>query len=139
MTSRNNRQHGYSLIEVLVAFVILATALTVLFRIFSSGLRNVDAASDYTQAVLIADTQMALPGSVDPLLPGQTEGDVAGRFKWTRSVSEYRAEHFVADAVHVPPAYIISVEVQWPAGGGVRRIQFETIRLDDSPILEGRL
>jgi len=49
---------GYSLIEVLVAFTILALTLTVLFRIFSGGLRNVDAAADYAMAVLVAEGKL---------------------------------------------------------------------------------
>ena len=72
MTPLSGKQGGYSLIEVLVAFVILAMALTVLLRIFSGGLRNVDAATDYAQAVVIANAQMNSPGSIEPLQPGET-------------------------------------------------------------------
>ena len=50
--SYDHKQRGYSLIEVLVAFTILAMALTVLLKIFSAGLRNVDAASEYGVEVI---------------------------------------------------------------------------------------
>ena len=53
------RQSGYTLIEVLVAFMILALALTVLMRIFSGGLRNVSVSSDYAVATLIAESRLA--------------------------------------------------------------------------------
>ena len=56
------RSGGYTLIEVLVAFMIMAMALTVLLRIFSGGVRNIDVSSDYARAVLIAESQLAATG-----------------------------------------------------------------------------
>ena len=41
----DRRFQGYTLIEVLVAMTILAMSLSVLFRIFSTGLLNVDASA----------------------------------------------------------------------------------------------
>ncbi|MES9912720.1 MAG: type II secretion system protein, partial [Candidatus Sedimenticola sp. 4PFRAG1] len=38
-------ERGFTLLEVLVAFVILVMSLSVLFRIFSGGLQNLDSAS----------------------------------------------------------------------------------------------
>ena len=45
--------NGYTLIEVLVAFTILALALTVLLRIFSGGLRNVSVSSDGERVIFL--------------------------------------------------------------------------------------
>ena len=78
------RSRGYTLIEVLVAFVILAMALTVLLRIFSGGVRNVAVSSDYAKAVLIAESRLATAGIDDTLAPGETDGIENGRFRWTR-------------------------------------------------------
>ena len=61
------RSRGYTLVEVLVAFVIMAMALTVLLRIFSGGVRNVALSSDYAKAVLIAESRLATAGIDDTL------------------------------------------------------------------------
>ncbi|NDP43950.1 MAG: prepilin-type N-terminal cleavage/methylation domain-containing protein, partial [Aromatoleum sp.] len=47
-------QHGFSLLEVLVAFVILSLVVTALFRVFGGSLANVSAAEDYSRAVIVA-------------------------------------------------------------------------------------
>ena len=138
MSSRSKQQRGYSLVEVLVAFVILAMALTVLLRIFSSGLRNVDAAADYARAVVIANTQMAAPGSIESLESGESEGEIERRFHWVRNISQLDPETLLAGDQARLPAYRISVEVEWNARGGTRRVAFDTIRLDDSPTRERR-
>ena len=47
--------------EILVAFVVLAAAVGVLYRTFSAGLRNVDAISGYSEAISLAERR---PSSV---------------------------------------------------------------------------
>lgn len=123
------RNGGYTLIEVLVAFMILALALTVLLRIFSGGLRNVSVSSDYARAVLVAEAQLATAGVTDALVPGETYGDDGGRFRWTRIVSNYVPyEGYGREALPVP-AYHITVVVEWPHAGSTRQIDLSTIRL----------
>ena len=126
-----NRSHsaGYTLIEVLVAFMILALALSVLLRIFSGGLRNVSVSSDYARAVLVAEAQLATAGVSDALVPGDTSGDDGGKFPWTRIVRNYVPfEGYDRGALPVP-AYHVTVIVEWPHAGSTRQIDLSTIRL----------
>lgn len=129
------QQGGYTLIEVLVAFVILAMTLTILFRIFSAGMRNIGVASQYSEAVLIAEAQLDSPGFGEPLVPGRTEGVTDQRYRWTRTVTGLQS-----DAIDpVPGAFQISVSVEWPTLTGSRRIELSTVRLESSALdAEGR-
>jgi len=129
MTPRRSQQ-GYSLVEVLVAFVILAMALTVLFRIFSSGLRNVDVSADYSRAVLVAEERLTAPGRGEDLQAGVSEGVVADRYRWTRNISEYRVEGYDPVRDSGVAAFRIEVEVLWESGRSDRRVALSTIRLD---------
>lgn len=123
------RSRGYTLIEVLVAFMILALALSVLLRIFSSGLRNISVSSDYARAVLVAEAQLATAGVTDALMPGEVVGDEGGKFHWTRTIRDYVPfEGYDRDALLVP-AYHITVTVEWPHAGSTRQIDLSSIRL----------
>lgn len=129
MTAASPSQRGYSLIEVLVAFTILAMALTVLLRIFAGGLSNIDAASEYAQALRIGEAELAVPGVVEPMLPGVTRGESDGGYSWTRRVAEFRPdERPDYDDAELPPWHI-AVQVRWAAGRGTRTIDLETIRI----------
>jgi len=135
----DHRQSGYSLIEVLVAFSILAMALAVLLKIFSAGLRNVDAASEYAQAVSIADAELAVPGVLEPLQPGITQGEEDGGYYWVRDVSEFRPVNR-PDYVDTPVLpYLISVEVTWSAGRGERTVRLDTIRIGAAGTVAGSI
>ena len=133
------RQQGYSLIEVLVAFTILAMALTVLLKIFSAGLRNVDAASEYARAVSIAEAELAIPGLLEPLHPGITRGEEDGGYNWVRDVSEFRPVNRPEYAGAPIPPYLIAVEVSWPAGRGERTVRLETIRIGAAGTVAGSI
>ena len=137
--SHDHRQRGYSLIEVLVAFSILAMALTVLLKIFSAGLRNVDAAGEYAQAVSIAEAELAVPGILEPLQPGITQGEEDGGYRWARNVSEFRpANRPDYSGAPIPP-YLIVVEVTWSAGRGERSVRLETIRIGATGTVAGSI
>lgn len=125
----DGRQSGYTLIEVLVAFMILALALTVLMRIFSGGLRNVSVSSDYATATLIAESRLAAAGIDLPLVPGETSGTEGERFEWTVSVQDYEPWPGYRSAVKGVAAYRVTVTVEWPHHDRMRRIGLSTVRL----------
>ena len=123
------RLQGYTLIEVLVAFVIMALALTVLLRIFSGGVRNVAVSADYAQAVLIAESRLATAGIDDTLAPGETDGVENGRFRWTRVVTDYEPAFDYRSTIKGLHAYHVTISVTWPNGDKERRVELNTVRL----------
>jgi general secretion pathway protein I len=125
----DGRQSGYSLIEVLVAFMILALALTVLMRIFSGGLRNVSVSSDYAVAALIAESRLAAAGIDIPLAPGEMSGTEGERFEWTVSVQDYEPWPGYRSAAKGLDAFRVTVRVEWPNGDSTRSVGLSTVRL----------
>jgi len=119
---------GYSLVEVLVAMMILALALTVLMRIFSGGLRNIAVSADYSHAVLLAETQLAVAGSSEALVPGETHGN-DDKYRWTRTVDEYVAKEFTEAGELPVAAFRVTVAVEWPHVGRTRQLNLSTIKL----------
>ena len=77
------RQHkGFSLLEILVAFAIMAVALTIVLRIFGSGVNSAVVSEEYTLAVQIAESLMARIGVETPLQSGEYSGNEADKFEW---------------------------------------------------------
>jgi len=125
------RSAGYSLIEVLVAMVILALSLTVLLRIFSAGLRNISVADEYTRALLIARTQLDAAGLSSPLAAGSTTGIAAQKFRWTQTVEDY-VPFADTTTLDLPlPAFTVTIDVEWPHASSVRHVSLSTIRLGE--------
>ena len=67
------RARGFSLLEVLVAFVILSLVATALFRLFGGALNNASAADDYSRAALLAESVLA-ETAAGPLREGGAAG-----------------------------------------------------------------
>jgi type II secretion system protein I len=49
---------GFTLLEILVALAILATAVTIIFQLFSAGLRNIAVSEDVVSAAVRAEAKM---------------------------------------------------------------------------------
>ncbi len=93
--SRGRRQvlraAGFSLLEVLVAFVILALVATALFRLFSGALVNAGAADDYSRVALVAQSALD-EASLAPLREGTKDGTADdGRITWLARITPYAA------------------------------------------------
>jgi len=87
------------MLEVLVAFVILALVGTALFRLFSGALTNASAADDYSRALLVAESVLEETAGTPPLRDGTRSGNADdGRIEWTTRVAPYLAPAGNADA-----------------------------------------
>jgi len=126
---------GYTLIEVLVAMAILAMSLSVLFRIFSTGLLNVDVSADYARAVIVAETRLTAAGLDAELRQGQTEGTVDERFYWLRTVEDYVLTGQSGDQEMSVSAFLVTVAVEWEHRGRTRQVSLNSIRL--APYADG--
>jgi general secretion pathway protein I len=127
---------GFSLLEVLVAFVILALVGTALFRLFSGALGNASAADDMSRAVLVAESVLAEAASAQPLREATTQGTADdGRMEWTTHVAPYAAPGVNPDTERGSESlplrlYRVSVEVAFPAAnGGKRTLALATTRI----------
>ena len=129
---------GFTLLEVLVAFIIAALALAALFQGAAGGLQSARVASHYQEAVARAQSRLAaLSTSIQPGVQG---GDDGGGFLWQTTVQ-------AGPAVVVPrPAtrlgqqdvdrtvlYAVTVVLSWQMDGGVRQVALSTQRLGLAP------
>ncbi len=78
------RQVGFTLVEIVVAFVLLCAVLVTGFEIFSHGLRRAGDLDDYARAIVIAQSKLAAAGTEEQFKEGQSQGEDADRrFRWT--------------------------------------------------------
>lgn len=105
-----NRQRGFSLLEILIAFSILALSLGILLKIFSAGVNTAGVAEEYTAAVQIAESLMAQTGVESPLQPNEVSGLENEKYHWRVSVSPFQ---FMAENLNVTtiPAVLFKVKV----------------------------
>jgi len=130
------RVRGFSLIEVLAAFVILALVATSLFGLFSGALGNASAADDWSRALLIAESRLATAASTQPLAEASDAGtEDEGRIRWTSRVAPWDPPEVDAELASQSESmatrlYRIQVDVRFPAvAGGERSISLATVRL----------
>lgn len=84
------RQHGYTLVEVLAAFALLAVALTLLLGILSGATRQVRQAGDAGRAALHAQSLLDTLEVTGALRVGSREGEFeGGRYHWTLTVEQW--------------------------------------------------
>ncbi len=138
-TARPGPEHGFTLLEVLAAFVLLALALGAMLQVFSGGLRDAQLADEYARAVMIAQSRLADYTAAEKL----EEGRAAGRdepFEWTVTATPYderqEAEQAKAQAEYVLRVRLLRVEsrVAWRAADGRQRdVRLDTLVLGSRP------
>jgi general secretion pathway protein I len=130
------RNAGFSLLEVLAAFVILALVATALFRLFSGSLRNVSAADEWSRALLVAESRLDIAASAQPLKETSERGqDDTGTIQWETRVEAYVPPDPNPDlerAAELMPVrlYRVTADVTFPGViKGERTISVSTVKL----------
>lgn len=133
-------QRGLTLIEVLVAFVVLALTLGVILQIFAGGLRNARLSDAYTRALLLAESRLEAVGREQLLVPGETRGQLGEDLRWLVQIEPWVGT--ATDPLAPGPSggpqparllYAVRVQVAWQAQGRERSLRLTSLRLGDAP------
>jgi general secretion pathway protein I len=125
---RRNAERGFALLEIIVAFVILALGLgAVLVGI--SGAMRADAKTQTSRGALrVAQSRLEAAGAGEPLVPGQYDGRAGDKYTWRQTVSAVQSDDGVRDKSAKPgmaamggvAAFWVEVEVRVGDGSTVR-------------------
>jgi len=128
----NKFNHGFTLLEVLIAALIAAMSLAVLFRGTVEGQAAGSIAARYTEALSRARSRLAALDAVGPLAAGDQQGDDGGGFHWRVRITPLAAGQ--PSATELPPAlFTVNVSVSWTTDGRDRVVQLDTRRLGNAP------
>jgi general secretion pathway protein I len=118
------RDEGFTLLEVLVAFVIAALALGVLFHGSLDGLRSAQIAGLYQEAVARAQSHLSAltPAS---LTSGDRQGEDGNGFHWRVRIAPIASAGSSA-------LYAVNVSISW-RDGTWRSVELDSERIGLAP------
>ena len=80
---------GFTLLELLLAFVVFALSFATVLEILSGSMRNTVRAREYTEAALTAQSVMDQVGLEIPLQAGTAASGEAGDYRWEIELFDY--------------------------------------------------
>jgi general secretion pathway protein I len=113
---------GFTLLEVMAAFVIAALATLVLYQAGFNGAAAASTAARYQEAMVRAQSRLATIGVLTALQPEQLSGDDGGGFRWRLSIA--------AEQTNGP---VTLYAVQLTETFGNRQVTLTTRRLGPTP------
>ena len=135
---RPTTDRGFTLLEVMIAFVIAALAIGALFGGTVSGLDATQVAGRYDEAVSLARSHLAAIGHGAAIAPQQTSGADGENFSWHLRIHEAGSRQLsLSDqdrANDVKPTRAILFDIvvteSWKEGGRDRQVSIATRRFD---------
>lgn len=120
--AHTRRRAGFTLLEMLVAMVLLAIGITGAMAALSGTLQGAGLAEEYTTAGLLAQSRLTELEQVDGLIEGTAEGDFGEDYpgwRWEQEVVQAESEGLLQ----------VTVTVIWQSGSTERTYTLTTYRL----------
>lgn len=102
---------GFSLIEMVAAFLVFAIAIGVLMQILATSMHNTRESSDYTMAALWAQSKLDTVGIGVPIGAGRANGRFDDTYSW-----ELNIQQVDPTSVEPPPQQTLNAGNQGQAG-----------------------
>ena len=153
-TPQFGRSGGFTLIELIAAFVIFALGFGVLLQILGGALHTTRQSAEYTQAALWAQSLLDIQGVGEPLKEGGRSGQFDDQFSYQLNISKYQpipvmsnnnllqASRVGAGAVQTPgqmELYQIELVVSWGNQYLQHHARFVTLRVMGPPRTGGTI
>ena len=116
---------GFTLLEILVALAILATAVTIIFQLFSAGLRNIGVSEDVVSAAVRAEARMReVLGNEELTENSWTETSTDG-YTYTINITETLQQK--TDSL---PVQVLQIElaIMWMKNSKERSLRLKTYK-----------
>ncbi len=128
MAPDSAEDRGFTLLEVLIAFIIVALSMAALFSGGLGGLKAATESGRYAEAVSRAQSHLAAASTGDALVASDRQGDEGRGYHWRVRISP------VATATQDPAAragplltlYSVSAAISWTEDGHTRAVQLDT-------------
>lgn len=126
----DRRQDGFTVIELMVALVILALGVAALTGALSDSVFRATHAEKEAAAVRMAETWLARLGTDRPVVPGVTSGQTDG-ILWMQEIAPYGTDAELA-VWRVRPASV-TLTLEWPESGHRHLATWHTLRVMAAP------
>ncbi len=120
------RTAGFTLVELVIAFVLLAIGIVAILELVGQSALNARLARNRTQAALLAQQRMEELLSQPDLQPGISEGNFGDRFpqfRWRAQIEQVSGSADQSQA----PLYRLTVVVEWQEGTRPQSVQLDTL------------
>ena len=128
------RDRGFTLLEVLVAFIIAALALGALTQGATGGLTLASIAGHTQEALSRARSRLAA-AALAPV-PGEQRGDDGGGYAWRVTTTRLLTAPPTGTGAASRPGvalYALRVVVSWSLDGSMRDVALDTQRVGPAP------
>lgn len=127
--ARAARHRGFSLLELLVAFSIMALSLGLLYKVVGGSARNVSDVVQSQQAGWLAESILASRSSV--LESGWNEDGESAGFAWQVRSVPYNSGINILQAI---PLHSVRIGVSWTAGSRPGQLELVTLLPQRKPM-----
>ncbi len=127
----DQRTHGFTLMEVVVALAVLGVGLIVIIELFSGGLRVGRVSGEYSQAVGYARLKMEDISLAREINEGMEEGEFDKSYRWRLEVQKVNIlpENQPFDISLPVDLYQIKLRVIWRSGAQERSAELESMKV----------